>query len=612
MSIIKKSHFYEPFQDEIFKRMPSADGISSQVSQHYILGSVRAKDEWSNPNKARNTFVHLSAYNHFINKEQLILLGRTGSGKSAIMYCLKDDIEHQRISEYTDVIKINEKAFCEKLADLCYSVDINRFDATYKITNAITMTIQTKVMIYCFEHFEESRTELRYTIEYLLSKGFIKTRDASLLSKLKELSNEDYVKQIGAMNNSFVKTAIDISRILITTREMIKQSEDIVVDPNSDFINALEEIKNFLTKTNKNILVLLDSFDEYKINDKAFVIAIKSLIQSCFNIYTSSSEYRIFLKLALASEIYTRVLTHLPAQNQTNTVAIIWSYKDLIKCMALRFVSWYHDSEAKYKEFHYLFTFLEKYSIESLKEKKISYQKSEDIFHNILPEICKTNSEYTYLTLAFISRHTMKKPREILQIFNALIDRIIYENDASYFLNELNTCKVKDVVHSLQNDFIDQTLALYRIFIPNIDTYVSSILYGQRFVFSIDIGFDNKLKEVNGLIQSETSENEYLNYFDKVDILKVVFETGLLGKVSEVRTIDAEKIEQFGTNQPLNIIDALFEYQFKGKLQKNSEVQYVIHPMCYEHYSCSVGMRSMVNTDSYDSTELLTSIIADE
>lgn len=73
-----------------------------------------------------------------------------------------------------------------------------------------------------------------------------------------------------------------------------------------------------------------------------------------------------------------------------------------------------------------------------------------------------------------------------------------------------------------------------------------------------------------------------------------------------------KKIEQFGTNQAINIIDALFEYQFKGNLQRNSEVQYVIHPMCYEHYNCSVGLRSMVNTDSYDSTELLTSIITDE
>lgn len=135
----------------------------------------------------------------------------------------------------------------------------------------------------------------------------------------------------------------------------------------------------------------------------------------------------------------------------------------------------------------------------------------------------------------------MKKPREILQIFNALIDRIIYENDGSYFLNEQNRYKVKDVVHSLQNDFIEQTLSLYRIFIPNINTYVSNILYGQKFIFSIDKEFDNKLKVVNGLIQSETSENEYLSYFDKIDILKVVFETGLLGKVSEVRTIDAEK-----------------------------------------------------------------------
>lgn len=109
------------------------------------------------------------------------------------------------------------------------------------------------------------------------------------------------------------------------------------------------------------------------------------------------------------------------------------------------------------------------------------------------------------------------------------------------------------------------------------------------------------------MLQSHAVENEYLNYFDKIDILNVVFETSLLGKVSEVRTLDASNIDK-----PIKIIDALFKYQFKGKIQGNKVIQYVIHPMCYEHFNCEVGMQSMVNTDSYDCAELLASIISKE
>lgn len=606
---------YKPFDDEEFKHMPSADGLTTSILPYYLLGDVSAKIEWSKrPDKARNTFVHLNAYKHFIDEEQLLLLGRTGSGKSAIMCCLKDDIENQRISQYSDVLQIDEAKFCEKLAELCYDIDIDRFDATNKITEAIVMTINTRVMLYCFDQFKCERGELKSIIKYLLSLGLIQTNDNSFLKNLDNLTSDQLQKSFKDIGNNSLNKVLSTTKILLTVRKMFKNNEDTVIEENGDYLNALNELGAFLSERNKKILVLLDSFDEYKINDKAFVVAVKSLINACFNIYSISSSNRVYFKMAIASEVYTRVLTHLPAQRHTNTVAIIWSYKELMICMALRFVSWYHDLEGKHSDKHYLFSFLNDYSISDLKNSNTAYKTTEDIFYHILPRICKTNSSYTYLTLAFISRHTMKKPREILQIFNAILDIIICENDSQYFLNDNSDIKIKDVVHSLQNDFISQNLSLYRNFIPNIDKYVDKLLYGRNFIFFFsDEDFNNKLKEVNALIQSERSENEYLSYFDKSDVLNVIFETGLLGQVSKVNIVNTKnKFKQFGTDKSIKIINALFEYQFKGNLQKSRDKQYVIHPMCYEHFSCLVGMRSMVNTDSYDKTELLSSILSEE
>ncbi len=45
----------------------------------------------------------------------------------------------------------------------------------------------------------------------------------------------------------------------------------------------------------------------------------------------------------------------------------------------------------------------------------------------------------------------------------------------------------------------------------------------------------------------------------------MAFETGLLVRVSRVRTVDVKKIGQFGTDKPIKNINSLFEYQFKGK-----------------------------------------------
>lgn len=604
---------YEPFANETFRHMPSADGVSSMVASNYLLGDVSGKIEWTQqPDKARDTFIHLSAYKHFIDEKQLILLGRTGSGKSAIIYGLKDDIQNGVIDNYSDVIQIDEKDFCEKLAEMCYGIDINRFDATNKITSAVTMAIYTRVMLYCCETFKDGRNKLRYTMKYLLSNNFITARATNLSELLDQLSSDDYEQNIRALyDNNKISTAFGVARLLSKMHDIITSDNNIASNMD-DYSRALNEIAVFLSDKSRKVLVLLDSFDEYKVNDKAFVIAVKSLILACFRVFCDSSQNHIFFKMALASEVYTRVLTHLPAQNHTNTVVILWSYKELIRCMALRFISWYYDPPAKDQGKRHLFSFLQNYKVADLKDSKVAYETAEQIFFNILPRICKTNSEYKYLSLAFISRHTMKKPREIMQIFNAILDRIVYENNSRYFLEEKNTLTLKDIVHSLQNEFIDQTLSIYKTFIPNIDSYINDLLYGRDFIFLLtDSEFVKKLKEVNAHIQSDSNENEYLYYWQDRDIISIVFETGLLGKVSRVRTIDATNIEQFGIEGEIKIIDALFEYQFKGKIQKNQGIQYVIHPMCYEHFNCKVGMRSMVNTDSFDTTELLSLVLSE-
>lgn len=614
MPLLNDTYKYEPFANEIFRRMPSADGVSSMIRSNYLLGDVSGKIEWTQqPDKARDTFIHLSSYEHFIDENQLLLLGRTGSGKSSIIYGLKNDVQEGRISRYSDAIQIDEKEFCEKLAEMCYDIDINRFDATNKVTSAVVMSIYTRVMLYCCETFKDSRSQLRHITKYLLANKFITTKAENLSEILDKLSSDDYENHIEDIyKNNVISNVFSVARLLSKTCKIINE-DDGNLGSMDEYNKALKELTEFLSANDKVVLVLLDSFDEYKINDKAFVVAIKSLILAGFRIFCDSVQNHIYFKMALASEIYTRILTNLPAQNQTNTVAILWSYKELIKCMALRFVSWYHDPKANHRDKRSLFTFLNNYKVADLKNSKTAYEKAEEIFLNILPKICKTNSEYKYSSLAFISRHTMKKPREIMQIFNAILDRIIHEKNSQYFLQDNKGFKLKDVVHSLQNDFIKQTLSIYTVYIPNISSYIYDLLYGRNFVFYLtDSDFVGKLKEVNGHIQSESSKNEYLYYWDKRDIVSIIFETGLLGKVSRVRTIDATNIEQFGYAGQIKIIDALFEYQFKGRIQTSNEIQYVIHPMCYEHFNCNVGMRSMVNTDSFDTTELLSSVLTEE
>ena len=117
MSLLDESIKYTSFDDEEFKYMLSVYSISDDILLYNLLGDVSAKNEWVKPDKARNTFIHLKTYEHSINEDQLLLLGRTGSEKSAIIYSMMDDIKNKRIKRYSVLIQIDERELCEKLAE---------------------------------------------------------------------------------------------------------------------------------------------------------------------------------------------------------------------------------------------------------------------------------------------------------------------------------------------------------------------------------------------------------------------------------------------------------------------------------------------------------------
>ena len=116
---------------------------------------------------------------------------------------------------------------------------------------------------------------------------------------------------------------------------------------NKGFPEAEESLKVFL-QDKERVIVLIDSLNEYDVNNKELTLAVKALIQSCFDFYNSPEE-KILLKISLPSEIYNKVLTRLPAKQSGNTVVIQWKVKELVIFLALRLFIWFNDkSNIKY------------------------------------------------------------------------------------------------------------------------------------------------------------------------------------------------------------------------------------------------------------------------
>ena len=71
----------DTFKDNLTP-MRNVDGLLRNVDQY--LGKIDAEKEWNdNPNEAYRMFLHTQSYSDFNKEDSLILLGRTGTGKTA-------------------------------------------------------------------------------------------------------------------------------------------------------------------------------------------------------------------------------------------------------------------------------------------------------------------------------------------------------------------------------------------------------------------------------------------------------------------------------------------------------------------------------------------------
>lgn len=122
---------------------------NSVNSPQEYLGSVDAKTEWSHdPLLARHKFLHTEAYTKFLNDDALILIGRTGVGKTAILLCIEDDINKQdeNAISCSYVVNIDCNDILNDLAKLDGVFSQTPINASNEIKRIINIIIKTGIM----------------------------------------------------------------------------------------------------------------------------------------------------------------------------------------------------------------------------------------------------------------------------------------------------------------------------------------------------------------------------------------------------------------------------------------------------------------------------------
>lgn len=563
-------------KDKQHTQMQSVASIARDTKNH--LGAGMAEKEWGdNPRLASEKFLHIGAYHRFLDEDALILLGRTGTGKTSILKSVEYNISNHNCDKYTDVILDDFTDLFDIL--LAQTETESEARTMYQMETIIDTTVITMVMLHMVNKYH-NLDNLKKVRSFLKDNGFYS--DNKIENLVKKILGAYRSNSKGAVAEIY-NSVSDIFNFI--SNELSAKYED-----------AKKELLEFLS--DKKILVMFDSLNNYNVCEKNEVLAVKALIAMCFNYYINNSTTHIYLKIALPSEVHTRILNSLPGKQQSNTVLIQWNYKELTNFVALRFLYWIKDK--KNKQYNLNLDFANDYKFDDFfLDNDNAYEKSRNLLHNILPLTCPTCFQFEFDTVPYCIRHTLKKPREVLMLFNALIEEIIAQKNTRYFIE--NPEEIKNTIHSTQESMVKSALSMYENSFEAINEACSIVLNSSNFVFYLN-DIRDKLKE---------AEQRVHGMYDKDEILRILFESGLVGVLNDVRRIDKPP-RKFKSDHAFDFIIANFEYQIKGKITPSLSDQYVIHPMCYEYYRCFVDDYSMVYPNRFADEEDIISLILKE
>ncbi len=520
------------------------------------LGSFDAEKEWKDNNaEAYKRFLNIGAYKVFTEEESLLLIGRTGTGKTAILNCYMYDVLNERLhnSKLKYAIKLDLKSYIMELAK--YGEISDKTFIQNEIERNIEIIVNLAVMQEIVKKgINKNEKDFESIRKYVNSQSFSS-------NFIEQCTNE--IGNIYSDN--------EVGRIIGTIGVLTKFAQKYV---SVDYQKAVDSLHRILK--NGDFLVLIDSMDTYDIREVSVVYIVKALIETCFRFYNYNSEWHIQLKIAMLAEIYSHIVSTLPEKHQANTVAIEWKYRELVKMIALRVLYYCNSANDVFAELKDRYTYKDFYD---------NYQNAKDFLTIILPQNCPASKSMQFDTIAYCIRHTQKKPRQLMKIFHMFMSVIIKSNDLSYFYHNVN--KITTRIHMVQEDMIKDAISMYNLYTDNEIINICNCVLSNRRV-------DMSKKEFTDCIKTAAKiYKKSENYLDEEDILRILVESGLVGKYDREDLIEKGN-DVFQNNNVIKIVTTLFEYQIKGNIYFASNDKVIIHPMCYEYFTNIIDYNALI------------------
>ena len=489
--------------------------LREYINNDKPFGPIKAED--INPN---HTDVHhflFEQHNRLyfeISQNPKIIIGRKGAGKTA----------------YLTSVYLDEK--------YDFIVKINTADIFVKVIDYINNMLPTSV-------FSEKVADLWITIIEISIMVSILEKDEMAFSRLPEV--RDYLAKIGVWGLSspdeIVWKVVNFMRDNLKDKHIGIIAEALSSISDTTFQKCRSLVYKHLVESEKKVVVLIDTLDEFKLNTAEVSDAIAGLLK-CVGVF-NSKQHSADIRLCIPSELY-HIFTSLssnPAKDFESQFILHWHPRELIILASRRF--------QLYLQLHYPY-YYEKYVSEDCDQ----FEPALNILEKFMPSNILNGLNFNEKTIVYLLRHTQLNPRQFLLILNNVFKHRRHSRERPKVSRD-------DIVKGVA---ASESLLTEEIFTSYKHVYKNAKSVVERCIPELPFRFDYLAL---GEVFEKVGKNVFGNN-DMHEFTRMLIEVGIIGK-------------HMRSKGPYH--EALFEYTVSNQLHCSSSESLCIHPLFLNKFS---------------------------
>ncbi|MFA6186000.1 MAG: hypothetical protein WC770_02145 [Phycisphaerae bacterium] len=528
--------------------------VLEYLTPQTFLGEEDAKDEWNEENKAANLFLHTSSYKNFIQPNSIFLFGRRGTGKTAMMRMLKHEVNAKNSKYYSYVYIIGEENAYHNLATHIRSspyANLPEPELVYQLTSKWLWIIMIGAMTSVVKA-KHNLKDIDIKNDILSIKKYLNAcapDSAHVISSNHEMSPVAMalgvvIDELNAVDYSSTKFGAAILKI---TKRLFSPA----------YTEACQALARVIKSSEKLCLVMIDSIELYDLKDKIVQAVITALMEAARKVYGYRNNDGVIVKVAFPTEIYPRLSTLNQEKTEGKNLFILWQYRDLVSLLGKRYMQLIEGKNVSLAD------------LESMDD----HNKARGYLYKHLSPKIRTTTNIEFDTIAYIIRHTHKKPRQVILLLNIILT---VAEKLGERIENISSQMVKHGIHARLDMLVNGTLDTYRMICPRLDELVKRGLTDAPSEFDYS-RLDQQMKELHSLRRQIGIGSE--------DIKRLFLESGVIGIKRERHNFP---------NDNKILLAGLFEYQVKGTLFLTNKSICVIHPMFYQELHTDIDRDTFV------------------